>query len=262
MKRRDFLKSSLAASCVPLALSDVMSTKAVGQQPEGRQFLEWRRYVLSKAEQRRLVSNFLEQAAIPALGRLNIGPVGVFTDMEESPDASIYTLTPFDSLEQFASVGGRLGADAEFVENARQYLSTEKSDPAYERIETQLMISFTGVPRVEVPRTGERLFELRRYESHNELKAFLKIEMFNEAELKIFRNVGPESVFFGQALAGAALPNLTYMLAYKDMAEREELWKAFIGDPDWKVLRVNERYQDTVSKIENRFLVPVECSQI
>ncbi len=115
---------------------------------------------------------------------------------------------------------------------------------------------------MEIPRTGERIFELRIYESHNELKARLKIEMFNQAELAIFEKVGLDHVFFGQTLVGANLPNLTYMLGYRDMAEHDQAWKAFLEHPDWLALKDQERYRDTVSKIVNRFLKPTDYSQI
>ncbi len=209
MKRRAFLQSSLAASCLPFASTSMLSAAEDG---DGRQFLIWSRYVLQDARQHDLVSNFLSRAALPAFGRLGIEPVGVFTDAEPDNDPSIYLLMPFDSLSQMTSLTSRLAEDSAFVDAANDYLSTEKESPAYQRIENQLMRAFTGVPRVQIPRTGERMFELRIYESHNELKAMLKIEMFNEAELAIFKKVGLDPVFFGETLVGSNLPNLTYML--------------------------------------------------
>ena len=124
------------------------------------------------------------------------------------------------------------------------------------------MHAFTGAPRVEIPRSGERIFELRVYESHSEWKAQLKIEMFNAAELAIFEKVGLNHVFFGEALVGPNLPNLTYMLGYRDMPEHDQAWKAFLEHPDWIALKEQERYRDTVSKIINRFLQPTSYSQI
>ena len=153
-------------------------------------------------------------------------------------------------------------ANEGFADAAQEYLNTDKASPAYKRIESSLMISFAGMPRVEIPRTGERIFELRTYESHNESKAALKVEMFNEAELDIFRKVGLDAVFFGQSIFGPDLPNLTYMLGYKDMDEHAKAWKAFLAHPDWNQLKANERYKDTVSKIRKRFLRPTDFSQI
>ena len=259
MKRRAFLQSSLAASCLPFASSTLQAAEG---DSSARQYLVWSRYVLENLQQHERVSRFLSGAALPALGRLGIQPVGVFTDMELEKDPSIFLLAPFDSWQQFSSLTGRLAEDSTFVDAASDYLNTDKADPAYQRIERQLMYAFAGMPRVQIPRTGQRMFELRMYESHNELKARLKIEMFNEAELAIFKKVGLDPVFFGETLFGSNLPNLTYMLGYRDEAEKDQVWKAFLADPDWVALKDQERYRDTVSTIVSRFLKPTGYSQI
>ena len=258
MKRRTFLQSSLAAGSLPL-LSGLQLSAA---DDDARKLLSWRRYVCKQEREQDVVSDFLKEALLPGLTRAGIKPVGVFVDVDPSKDLSIYTLMPFDSLQQYLGLPQKLMGDAEFARAAETYLNTSQEEPAYQRIEDSLMLAFEGMPNVEIPRTGDRIFELRIYESHNELKAALKIEMFNEGELDIFRKVGLDAVFFGQALFGPDLPNLTYMLGYKDMDEHAKAWKAFLAHPDWKALKAVERYRETVSKIRNRFLRPLEYSQI
>jgi hypothetical protein len=258
MKRRAFLQSSLAVTALPF----VSSSLQAASDDQGRQSLLWMRYVLQNAQQHDLVSQFLSGAALPALGRLGIGPIGVFEDVEPGQDLSIFVLIPLNAGQPLGGLTDRLAEDASFIEAARDYLNTEKNSPAYQRIDSQWMRTFTGCPTVQIPRTGERIFELRVYESHNELKAQLKIEMFNVAELAIFKKVGLDPVFFGETLVGSNLPNLTYMLGYRDMEEHDRAWKAFLEDPDWIALKDQERYRDTVSKIINRFLKPTSYSQI
>lgn len=129
------------------------------------------------------------------------------------------------------------------------------------------MKAFTGMPEVEIPSEvkGEkgRIFELRRYENHSRMKNVLKVEMFNDGgEIKIFRDVGLHPVFFGQTVAGPLMPNVLYMLAFKDMAERDTNWSNFGSNPDWDKLKVNPRYKDTVSAITDVILSPAPCSQI
>jgi hypothetical protein len=260
MKRRTFLQSTLAASCLPLSAGSTVRSAAANQT--GRQVLDWRRYVISSEDQQAKVSSFLRTAALPALERLSVGPVGVFTEIGAEATFSVYTLTAFDSLAEWVGLSDRMASDQEFLAAARDYLSTDKDAPAYDRMENQLMVAFAGYPRVKTPRSGERIFELRVYESHNEYQAKLKIEMFNEAELSIFEKVGLEGVFFGETLVGRNLPNLTYMLAYQDMAEHDQAWQAFRTDPDWGQLKERERYRDTVSNIVSRFLQPAPYSQI
>lgn len=259
MKRREFLQTSIAAGCLPWVaqrslLADDGNTE--------RQFLSWRQYVCKDRRQHEAVSAFLREALFPGLDRAGIKQLGAFVDVDASKDLSIYTLLPFASLEQYLGLPASLMADEDFAASAQPYLTTTQESPAYERINDSLMLAFEGMPRVEIPRSGDRIFELRIYESHNEAKAALKVEMFNEGELEIFRKVGLDAVFFGESLFGPDLPNLTYMLGYKDMDEHAKAWTAFRKHPDWLELKANERYRDTVSKIRNRFLRPLEFSQI
>jgi hypothetical protein len=49
--------------------------------------------------------------------------------------------------------------------------------------------------------------------------------MFNEGgEIAIFRRTGLAPVFFGEALVGSKIPNLTYMLGFDDMEALEKGW--------------------------------------
>lgn len=262
MNRRSFLQSSVAATAV-VGASQLPSVRAADSGSGGRQkLLDLRHYQCPTAEKRDLVLRFFRDAAIPGLNRLGIRPIGVFLAMEDKADFSIRTLAAFPDFETYLQTTERLGQDSAFMEAGKEYLSTEMSSPAYTRISTQLMWSLSGYPDIQAPRTGRRIFELRVYESHNEHKALLKVEMFNRAELDIFKQVHLDGVFYGEAISGAQLPNLTYMLAYSDDAEKKRNWDAFGKNADWNVLRKDERYKDTVSKIHSTMLTPAECSQI
>ena len=45
--------------------------------------------------------------------------------------------------------------------------------------------------------------------------------MFNNEEIAFFLKVGLQPVFFGKILAGQYMPALTYMVGFKDMADRD-----------------------------------------
>ena len=261
MKRRTFIKSATGATILAAA-STLNRVNADHHGAHAPQLLEWRKYVIETKGQRQIVDRFLKSAAIPALNRLGSKPVGVFYDKNNEEDLSVYMLTPFANLAAYTSATQDLSTDDEFLANAQEYLGTTKDHPAYQRIESTLMNAFTGFPTVQAPISGERIFELRVYESHSELKGVLKVEMFNEAELDIFEKVGLEGVFYGQSIVGSNLPNLTYMVAYKNMDERKAAWGRFSKHPDWQVLKKNERYKDTVSNIVATYLVPADYSQI
>jgi hypothetical protein len=49
------------------------------------QYYELRVYTTKSAQQQRLVSDYWQNAAVPAYNRMGIQPVGVFTELEDSP---------------------------------------------------------------------------------------------------------------------------------------------------------------------------------
>ena len=200
----------------------------------------------------------------PALNRAGIKPVGVFYPAEGlSP---IYVLLRYPSLELFASMTERLASDQELLSKGEAFINAPASAPAFKRMESSLLLAFKGMPKLETPvQNPGRVFQLRTYESPSVKTGLKKIEMFNDAgEIKIFREVGLNPVFFGQALAGAKMPNLTYMLAFKDMDEQKAAWKRFGGHPDWKRLSGMPEYSDNaiLCGITNLSLTAAEYSQI
>jgi hypothetical protein len=260
MKRRDFLAvTGIAATGTLGGLGRAESRSGESQ----REYYELRAYRLKSADKQKIVLDYLKAAAIPALNRINIKPVGVFTVLEpESPD--LYVLLPHKSLESVVTASGLIGSDADYRKAAASVLDAPKSDPAYERIESTLMLAFEAVPKLETPtKADSRIFQLRIYESHNSLAAKKKIEMFNTGgEIAVFRKAGMNPVFFGQSLIGPKLPNLTYMLGFDDMDAKEKAWNVFREHPDWKKLKEDPYYKDTVSNVTNIMLRPASCSQI
>ena len=97
---------------------------------------------------------------------------------------------------------------------------------------------------------------------HNEDATRRKVDMFNQAELPLFDQVGLHPVIFGHALIGENQPNLTYMLVFDDMEERDQNWAKFVKHPDWNVMKEDPRWTGTVSNIIRTFLVPSIYSQI
>jgi hypothetical protein len=90
-----------------------------------------------------------------------------------------------------------------------------------------------------------------------------KLEMFNGGEIQIFQRLGMAPVFFGEGVFGRNLPSLTYMLSFRNLAERERLWSAFVADAEFTRLRTKPGYSDPdiVSTISNAILQPMAFSQ-
>ena len=267
MKRREFLRTSLAASALAgVSHSNLPALAADPANATHREYYELRAYRLKSGANHDLLDGYLEKAALPALNRLGVKSVGVFNEMEPKEGPAVWVLIPYPSLDSFATVTARINADEEYQKAGAQYLQTPKSEPAFERIDSWLMLAFAGMPRMELPaltrEKKSRIFELRTYESHSEVKALKKVEMFNSGEIDVMREVELAPVFYGQAVIGSNLPHLTYMLSGADRELHKKQWGGFGKHAVWKKLNGDPQYADTVSKISNRFLEPTAYSQI
>ena len=275
MKRREFLKTSLTVSTLA-GLSKAGINATAAEMPGGsREIYELRKYRLKEGASHELLDAYLEKAAIPAWNRLGFSPVGVFSQLprkgapagtEAVEPLSVFVLIPYPSLEAFANAPTHLEADAEYQAAAAAYLQAPKAAPAYDRIDSWLMLAFSGMPKIEQPAYSKerkpRMFEMRTYESHSESKALKKIEMFNAGEIQAMRDVNLGPIFYGQGLVGGNLPHLTYLLSAESEEAHTQQFGVFRNHPVWKKLSGDPQYADTVSKITNRFLEPKPYSQI
>jgi len=275
MKRREFLKTSVAASAISglsLAGFKAAAQPKAGGNPE---FYELRAYHTKPGPGREMVEEYLAKALIPTLNRLGSKPVGVFAQQERpgNPDREevrepdvIFALIPYQSLDAFGATTLQIASDEEHHKLAGHYWRTPKSAPAFDRIMNSLMRAFTGMPHVELASYSKekrpRMFEIRYYQSHNEEKALKKIQMFNSGEIEVMREVGLAPVFYGQVLVGREMPHLTYMLSAESVEAHKKHWEAFGKHPVWNKIKNDPEYADTVSNISKRFLVPTPYSQI
>ena len=69
-------------------------------------------------------------------------------------------------------------------------------------------------------------------------------------------------VFIGESIVGPRQPNITYMLSFDSLAEREKLWSAFGSDPEWKKLSAPPELKDAqiVANISNIIVRPLPFS--
>jgi hypothetical protein len=265
MKRRHFVKASLLTPVAANLTSSTFVEPVSDPAQSNLEFYELRIYTLKNARQLNLVGEYYKQAAIPALNRLGSKKIGVFTEYLAGGFTKLVVVIPFSSMEAFVKANDQLANDVAYQQAGATYLTADGPTPAYERIESSLLQSFTMMPKLEAPEKKPRLFELRRYESPGEVAGKKKIEMFNEGgEISIFKRVGLTPVFFGETLIGPLRPNLTYMLTFDDMADHDASWKTFSADPEWKKLSAMPEYANAkiISNIQRMFLVPTDFSQI
>jgi hypothetical protein len=236
---------------------------ATAQAASGREYYQMRVYRGVPDDKATLLRDYLRDAAIPAWNRLGVKPVGVFEPIDEEVK-DVYVMLVASSLETVATATSRLLDDPKYAKAAEAFLSVPKKEPAYTALESSLMLAFEEMPKVVAPKKQDtRVYELRTYQSHNTLKARKKVEMFNQGgEIAVFLDAGLLPVFFGQTLAGPAMPNLTYMVSSENMEAHDANWKAFQGHPGWTALKGVAEYKDSVSKITKVYLKAAPFSQI
>lgn len=232
-----------------------------------QQLVEIRYYHFRSEESAAKFDEMMESAAMPLLESAKVGPVGVF----EVKDSSILdendrvTIVPYESMEQLLATRERFAEDQQFLEKASDYLTQVKGDPAFENLESMLLLSFEGMPTLKVPAAaGEdrRLFELRTYRSENEVQQHLKVQMFNEGEMAIFKKTGLNAVFYGDAIVAPNLPQLTYLLVHENEEAKAKSWQTFINSPEWKALSGEEQYQVIKLQITSQMLQATDYSAI
>ena len=269
MERREFVRSAVAAAGVGALSAEGMAMAQGPARAVGQEFYQLRKYELRNGPQTALTQGYFEKALIPALGRLGMGPVGVFK-LDIGPQMpTYYVLIPATDAEALVTLDARLGKDAEYVKAAAGFRDAPAAAPAFERSERSLLGAFVGWPKLVAPKLVDgkppkRIFQLRTYESASQVAHARKVAMFNEAEIGIFTRTGLSPVFFGETLIGTRMPSLTYMLTFADTAELTAKWAAFGADAAWKELSRQPGNTDAeiVSNISNLYLSPLACSEI
>lgn len=232
-----------------------------------RDVYQFKIYSIESKAQEQSLDIFLKDAYIPALNRSGIKNVGVFKPVEEEEMAGklVYVLIPFKNIKQFEQLGATLKADKKFQKKGTDYINASHDNPAYARIESIILRSFSSMPAYGIPThstpPSQQIYELRSYQAATEKLYQKKVEMFNEGgESKIFMDLDFQPVFFGEVISGADMPNLMYMTSFKDQASQGERWDAFRTSPAWEKLKGDEQYANTVSHIDKILLHPTEYS--
>lgn len=277
MKRRDFLT---AASAGAVTAAAGVSAFAQEQREPGRRsgrpaqgFVEVQKMLVDSPEKVKKLTDFARETLMPELKKLNVGPFGMAVGEPEPTTVAaaeamrlpVFFFIPYQSLFQAMIVRNALAANPAVGEAYMAYKAGFSSKkPGYVSLESTLLKNFKMMPKVEVPSLSEdRILQLRYYRSFDPERNRMKIHMFEEGgELALFRHYGMPPVFFGEAVFGPFLPNMTYMLSFENQAAKDAAWKTFATSPEWKKLSSDPLYADTATDIINYNLRPCEGSEI
>ena len=106
------------------------------------------------------------------------------------------------------------------------------------------------------------IYEMRVYRAvPNRMPALLK--RFESVTLALWQRHGIRQAGFWTTAVGESNQELTYMLAWESMGEREQKWNAFQSDPEWIAKRAEtEKDGAIVANIANTFLLPTSFSAV
>lgn len=239
----------------------------------GRDFYQIKIYHLQTKEQADRLDNYLRQAYLPALHRAGVSKIGVFKPAEPAAASAaapaeqlIFVFIPCRSAQQYADLDPRLEQDKIYQTAAQEYLSAAFDNPVYTRIETVLLRAFAGLPTFQAPTLQAdlpaRVYELRSYEGASERLHQNKVAQFNNGEISIFKRLRFNTVFCGQVLAGSKMPNLMYLSAFENQADRDAHWRAFGDDAEWKQLNALPEYAHNMLRMDIYLLHPALYSEI
>ena len=106
------------------------------------------------------------------------------------------------------------------------------------------------------------IYELRVYRClPGRMPALLS--RFQNTTLRIWARHGIRQAGFWTTVIGESNQDLTYLVAWESMAERETKWGAFMGDPEWIAARAaSEKDGPIVQNISSQFLAPTAFSSV
>ena len=89
------------------------------------------------------------------------------------------------------------------------------------------------------------------------------LKRFETITLGLWEKHGIRQAGFWTTLIGESHMDLTYLLAWESLAEREAKWAAFQSDPEWIAKRAEtEKDGQIVASITNQILLPTTFSAV
>jgi NIPSNAP protein len=244
------VSKTLLFSCLALFL--------LGATPKDqREYYQISIYHFKTPEQRAAIDSYLKNAWMPAIHKLGMKSIGVFSPIanDTSADKKIVIVLPAKSLKDLIDLPVKLSRDEAFQAAGQTFIGPNYNEPSFSRLENIILYAFPLAPVLQMPNLHsakvDRVYELRSYESPTDKLFRNKVQMFNEGgEVALFKRLNFNAIFYAEVIAGSSMPNLMYMTSFESMADREAHWKTFSADPEWKKLSTDPGYQHNVSRAD------------
>jgi len=228
MNRRSFFQSVAAAGL--LSQADAQET--------GRKTRLYRMdyFYYRQGDQGTRINEFLT-SQMPLFTK-HIHTLGVFAGVLTQHVQTTLVLSGFSSFEHMTTAARTIEGDSGYQKAHEEF--ERGSEPPYDTAERQLLAATDFSPEIVVPAEkpkSPRYFELRIYHAPTQRQLHLVHERFAGPEIKIFHRSGVHPIFYADTIIGRELPNLTYMIPFASLADRETAWDKFGADPEWVKVR-------------------------
>ena len=235
----------LAVMAVPFVVSAKKDKKE-------RAFYEVTVYHFATEVQSGIIEGYLEKDLLPALHKQGL-TAGVFKPIsnDTTADKTLYVIVSHKSWKAVLDDQKKLAADTTMAYTP--YTDAVYTAAPFLRKEMILAEAFPLAPMLTLPKLtaskNDRVYEYRSYESATEKIHRNKVHMFNEGgEVTLFDRLNFNAIFYAAVIAGSRMPNLIYMTSFENMNDRNEHWKTFGADSEWKRISSLPEYQHNVSK--------------
>ena len=163
---------------------------------------------------------------------------GVFTAVMAPRAQTMMVLSGFGGAEDMAAAAAKVEADAGY-EKAHTELEGG-AQPPFDSVQRVLLQATSFSPEIVVPAEkpkAPRYFELRVYHSPTRRQLKMVHERFAGPEIRIFHRSGVHPILYADTVIGPDMPNLTYLIPFTSLGDREKAWDAFNADPEWVKVR-------------------------
>jgi hypothetical protein len=163
---------------------------------------------------------------------------GVFTAVMAPHAQTTLVLSGFSNFDGMAAAEDKIEADAGY-QKAHEELE-RGAEPPFDSLQRVFLAATDFSPEIappaEKPRSP-RYFEMRVYHSPTDRQLGFLHERFAGPEIRIFHRSGVNPILYADTLSGPDMPNLTYIIPFATLADREKAWAAFSADPEWVKVR-------------------------
>jgi hypothetical protein len=232
MQRRSFVRSLAGAGLLAQANVPAGAQPAAGKTRLYR--LDY--FYYQQGDQATRLNQFFSSQA-PLIAK-HTRACGVFTAVMAPRTQAMLVLTGHASSEDMAAASAQIESDAGYQKAHAEF--ENGAEPPYDSWQRVLLQATAFSPEIaplaEKPKSP-RYFELRIYHSPTARQLAMVHERFAGPEIQIFHRSGVHPILYADTVIGPDMPNLTYLIPFASLADREKAWDAFGADPEWIKVR-------------------------